>query len=173
MRVLRGIEKDVLVVRDQTYEPAGDSPDEYVTKPTAELPSNDLHIEAFWLKKGMLKESPTSHASCFNCHWQEGGERPLSSDCAGCHKLLPPGQSAAAKPPAHTDADPTNPSAKGITDPNVFALELWSVVHGLASLVISKPMFDWPDVDALADHLLTATCTGLLGTPPFSVWQGT
>src|SRR2546423_551307 len=44
-----------------------------------------------------------------------------ASDCAGCHKLLPPGQSAAPKVPAHTDADPTNPSAKGITDPNVFA----------------------------------------------------
>ena len=55
------------------------------------------------------------------------------------------------------------------TDPNVFALELWSVVHGLTSLVISKPMFDWPDVDALADHLLAATCTGLLATPPFTV----
>jgi AcrR family transcriptional regulator len=54
------------------------------------------------------------------------------------------------------------------TDPNVFALELWSVVHGLTSLVISKSMFDWPDVDALADHLLTAACTGLLATPPFT-----
>ena len=112
---------DSCTICHQTYEPQGDSKEEYVTKPPGELPLNDLKIEAFWLKKGMLKESPTSHASCFNCHWQEGGERPLSSDCAGCHKLLPPGQSAAAKSPAHADADPSNPSAKGITDPNVFA----------------------------------------------------
>jgi AcrR family transcriptional regulator len=47
------------------------------------------------------------------------------------------------------------------------ALELWSVVHGLTSLVISKPMFSWPDVDALSDHLLTATCAGLQAAPPF------
>ena len=47
------------------------------------------------------------------------------------------------------------------------ALELWSVVHGLTSLVISKPMFAWPDVDALSDHLLTATCAGLQAAPAF------
>ena len=52
-------------------------------------------------------------------------------------------------------------------EPFSVALELWAVVHGLTSLVISKPMFSWPDVDALTDHLLTATCAGLQVTPPF------
>jgi hypothetical protein len=103
----------------QTYEPAGEPPSEYVSKPPGELPKNELRVEAFWLKTGMLKTTPSSHASCFNCHWQEGGERPLSSDCAACHKLLPPGQSAASKP-AQPDADASNPSAKGITDVGVF-----------------------------------------------------
>jgi hypothetical protein len=110
---------DSCTICHQTYEAQGDSKDEYVIKPPGELPVNDLKIEAFWLKKGMLKSSPTGHASCFNCHYQDGGERPLSSDCAGCHKPLPAGQSAEKKPPAHMDADPTNPSAKGITDPDV------------------------------------------------------
>ncbi|MBV9041144.1 MAG: TetR/AcrR family transcriptional regulator [Acidimicrobiia bacterium] len=54
------------------------------------------------------------------------------------------------------------------SDPVVVALELWSVVHGITSLLISKPMFDWPDADALTDHLLTAACAGLMATPPFS-----
>ena len=53
------------------------------------------------------------------------------------------------------------------SEPFSVALELWSVVHGLTSLIISKPMFSWPDVDALSDHLLTATCAGLQATPPF------
>jgi AcrR family transcriptional regulator len=53
------------------------------------------------------------------------------------------------------------------SEPFSVALELWAVVHGLTSLVISKPMFSWPDVDALSDHLLTATCAGLQSTPAF------
>jgi len=53
------------------------------------------------------------------------------------------------------------------SEPFSVALELWSVVHGLTSLVISKPMFAWPDVEALSDHLLTATCAGLQAAPAF------
>jgi hypothetical protein len=110
----------------KTYEPEGDSPDEYVTKPAAELPENDLHIPAFWLKKGMLKTTPSSHASCFNCHYQDGGEKPYSSDCAGCHQLSPkvPRALRGAAPAPNTpprDADLSNPSLKGITDPDVLA----------------------------------------------------
>jgi hypothetical protein len=110
----------------KTYEPEGDSPDEYVTKPAAELPSNDLHIEAFWLKKGMLKTTPSGHDSCFNCHYQNGGEKPYSSDCAGCHQLSPKvpralrGAAAAPNMPPR-DADLSNPSVKGIADPDVLA----------------------------------------------------
>jgi AcrR family transcriptional regulator len=54
------------------------------------------------------------------------------------------------------------------SDPRTVALELWSVVHGVTSLLIAKPMFDWPDADTLTDHLLTATCTGLMAVPPFA-----
>ena len=54
------------------------------------------------------------------------------------------------------------------SDPRVVALELWSVVHGITSLLIAKPMFEWPDADALTDHLLTAACAGLMAIPPFS-----
>jgi AcrR family transcriptional regulator len=54
------------------------------------------------------------------------------------------------------------------SDPFAVALELWAVVHGVTSLIISKPAFGWPDADALTDHLLTATCAGLVAVPPFT-----
>jgi AcrR family transcriptional regulator len=53
------------------------------------------------------------------------------------------------------------------SDPFIIAVELWSVVHGLTSLIISKPTFSWPDAEALIDHLLPATCAGLQAVPPF------
>ena len=55
------------------------------------------------LPHGLLKTTPTGHDSCFNCHWQDGGEKPFSNDCAGCHKLLP--QPKAPALPAGKDAD--------------------------------------------------------------------
>ncbi|MBV9413207.1 MAG: TetR/AcrR family transcriptional regulator [Acidimicrobiia bacterium] len=57
------------------------------------------------------------------------------------------------------------------SDAFAVALELWSVVHGVTSLIISKPMFGWPDADAFTDHLLTATCAGLVAVPPFTPSQ--
>jgi hypothetical protein len=117
---------DSCTICHQTYQPAGDPPEEYVTKPPAELKSNALGLEAFWLKRGMFKTTPRGHESCFRCHWQEGGEAPRSSDCAGCHKLLPAVVGARyTDEPAKTDADTSNPSAKGITDADVLAH--WSV----------------------------------------------
>jgi AcrR family transcriptional regulator len=53
------------------------------------------------------------------------------------------------------------------SDPFVVAVELWAIVHGLTSLLISKPTFPWPDPDALTDHLLMSTCAGLQAAPPF------
>ena len=104
-----------------TYQPLGDSKDEYALKPPGELPTNELRIEAYWLKKGTLKSTPTSHASCFNCHWQDGGERPLASDCAGCHKLKPP-PAYPVPTPTPSDTDKAHPSVKAVTDSEVFAL---------------------------------------------------
>ncbi len=43
---------------------------------------------------GTFKTSPTGHASCFNCHWQE--QKPIATDCAGCHGIAAPGTNAAA-----------------------------------------------------------------------------
>lgn len=31
-----------------------------------------------------FKTTPSSHASCFNCHWKS--QEPTKDDCAGCHK---------------------------------------------------------------------------------------
>jgi AcrR family transcriptional regulator len=46
-------------------------------------------------------------------------------------------------------------------DPLLVALGLWSVVHGLTSLLISKPEFPWPDVDVISDHVCRASIRGL------------
>lgn len=113
---------DACTICHETYQPAGDSTEEYVTKPTAELKSNALGLEEFWLKRGMFKTSPRGHDSCFRCHWQEGGEAPRSNDCAGCHKLLPAVVGVRyTDEPAKTDADTSNPSVKNITDADVLA----------------------------------------------------
>lgn len=113
---------DACTICHETYQPAGDAPEEYVTKPTVELKSNALGLEAFWLKRGMFKTSPRGHDSCFRCHWQEGGEAPRSNDCAGCHKLLSaPHDAKPTDASAKTDADISNPSVKNITDADVLA----------------------------------------------------
>jgi hypothetical protein len=65
----------------KTYQPQGDSDDEYVTKPPKDLG------DGFWLKKGTFKTMQANHATCFTCHLQEGDIKPLSGDCATCHKL--------------------------------------------------------------------------------------
>jgi len=78
----------------QEYDPA---------RPTETLPD------------GIVMTTPTGHESCFNCHWQDGGERPLASDCGGCHKLL-----QGPKPPARAegkDADAQFAARAGLTDP--------------------------------------------------------
>lgn len=69
------------------------------------------------LPAGLLKTTPTGHDSCFNCHWQDGGEKPVSTDCAGCHKPLPKG--AAPPGPKGKDADPQFAARAGFTDPHV------------------------------------------------------
>lgn len=46
-------------------------------------------------------------------------------------------------------------------DPLQVSLVLWAGVHGLTSLLISKPEFPWPEVDAIADRLCRALVYGL------------
>lgn len=47
------------------------------------------------------------------------------------------------------------------TDPFLAAVGLWMNVHGAASLMIAKPEFPWPPVDAVIDHILTTHAYGL------------
>jgi hypothetical protein len=100
----------------KTYQPQGESDDEYVTKPPKELGE-----DAFWLKRGAFKTAPT-HAVCFTCHTPEGLQ-PTSSDCATCHKLLPPAQQIQLAQ-AHDDFDPKIAAAMGVKEK--FLLEKWS-----------------------------------------------
>jgi len=46
-------------------------------------------------------------------------------------------------------------------DPLQVSLVLWAGVHGLTSLVISKPEFPWPPIDEIADPLCRALIYGL------------
>ncbi|HEX3281338.1 MAG TPA: cytochrome c3 family protein, partial [Pyrinomonadaceae bacterium] len=68
----------------QTYQPQGNSSEEYVTKPPKNLGDN------FWLKKGTFKTIPNSHAICFTCHNSDSGVAPEPKDCNVCHKLSAP-----------------------------------------------------------------------------------
>ena len=41
------------------------------------------------------------------------------------------------------------------------ACGLWTNVHGITSLLISKPGFPWPDQRLLIDHSINTYCEGL------------
>ena len=101
----------------QTYQPQGDSDDEFVTKAPKDLAEN-----AFWLKKGTFKKTPQGHTVCFTCHSLDGGLPPAANECATCHKLISPEQ-AAARIEAHGDFDPKMVAAMGITDRT--AIDRW------------------------------------------------
>ena len=46
-------------------------------------------------------------------------------------------------------------------DPFLVTIGLWMVVHGLTSMLISKPDFPWPPVDDLIAHVLHTALVGL------------
>ena len=46
-------------------------------------------------------------------------------------------------------------------EPDLIATQLWTVVHGVASLAISTPGFPFTDLDQFLDDLLTLVCKGL------------
>lgn len=96
----------------QTYQPQGESENEFVTKPPADLPE-----DAVWLKKGTFMTTPPSHAGCFQCHAQESGIKPEPTDCTLCHRL----PATAAEPQG--DFDPKLAARMGITDK--ITLEKW------------------------------------------------
>ena len=88
----------------KTYQPQGQSSEEYVTKPPKDLG------DAFWLKKGAFQTIPNSHTGCFTCHNAESGIAPVSSDCQTCHKL------PASPAQINIDFDPRLPATMGIKD---------------------------------------------------------
>ena len=45
-------------------------------------------------------------------------------------------------------------------DPTAAALELWTVVHGVAALLISRPYLPWGDAEEFADRVMRAVCCG-------------
>jgi AcrR family transcriptional regulator len=46
--------------------------------------------------------------------------------------------------------------------PELTALVMWITVHGLASLLLSKPGFEWPPVDTMVDALIDTQLHGML-----------
>jgi hypothetical protein len=88
----------------QTYQPQGQSSEEYVTKAPKDLG------DAFWLKKGAFMTIPNSHTGCFTCHNAESGIAPVSSDCHTCHKL------PSSTVQINSDFDPRMPAMMGIKD---------------------------------------------------------
>lgn len=76
----RRFAEESCAVCHKTLAPQGDSDDEFFTKPPADIG------DAFWLKKGTFKSSPTGHTTCFTCHSADSGMSPAPTDCATCHK---------------------------------------------------------------------------------------
>ena len=54
--------------------------------------------------------------------------------------------------------------AFSVTDPFFVATAMWSVVHGITSLMISKPAFPW--LDGFADRVLELQLRGLQNSVP-------
>ena len=93
----------------QTYQPQGNSDEEYVTKPPKNLGDN------FWLKKGSFKTIPNSHTGCFVCHNADAGIPPAPSDCNVCHKLV------ISSRPLKVDFDPKLAETIGTADLTIMA----------------------------------------------------
>src|SRR5690606_25801872 len=51
-----------------------------------------------------------------------------------------------------------------VSDHRLAAQVLWGGVHGIASLVITKPYFDWVDPSVLTRTMIDALFVGLLRT---------
>lgn len=45
-------------------------------------------IDSFAPDATTFKAAPTSHSSCFNCHWKS--QPPVNNECGGCHKPAAP-----------------------------------------------------------------------------------
>ncbi|MGQ0762107.1 MAG: cytochrome c3 family protein [Acidobacteriota bacterium] len=118
----------------ETYQPQGNSSEEYVTKPPKGIG------DAFWLKKGSFKTIPNSHTTCFTCHSADSGIPPEPKNCETCHKLLAP---------AHlkTDFDPKLAATMGA---DKFMIERWR--RRISSGAFRHEGGEHPDVSCLNCH---------------------
>jgi hypothetical protein len=123
----------------QTYQPQGNSSEEYVTKPPKTLGDN------FWLKKGTFKTIPNSHTVCFTCHNADSGIAPESKDCNVCHKLLTPDANEKA------DFDPKLAADMAITDK--FILARWS--RRISAGAFRHEGGEHPDLNCMSCHNVT------------------
>jgi hypothetical protein len=98
----RTVAEESCSVCHKTYQPQGDSNDEFVTAPPAKWG------DKFWLKKGTFKTVPVGHTTCFTCHSADSGISPAPTDCATCHKLK--------LPDIRSDLDQTLAAAMKLTD---------------------------------------------------------
>lgn len=80
----RAAAEESCAVCHKTYQPQGDSKDEYFTPAPADLG------DKFWLKKGTFKTTPIGHTVCFTCHSADSGMEPAPTNCGMCHKLRQP-----------------------------------------------------------------------------------
>ena len=55
----------------------------HVQQTDAPRPPNNAWADGFVPDTASFKTAPSSHASCFNCHWKS--QPPIASNCAGCH----------------------------------------------------------------------------------------
>ncbi len=63
---------------------------------------------------------------------------------------------------ANVAALAADPRIRDDVDPYELALDCWAYVHGLTSLLISKPDFGWPDPDAMLNRHFDRLLGGLL-----------
>ncbi len=124
----------------ETYQPQGNSSEEYVTKPPKNLGDN------FWLKKGTFKTIPNSHTVCFTCHNSDSGIAPEPKDCHVCHKLLSP------EPSLKVDFDPKLVADMGIADKVILAR--WS--RRISAGAFRHEGGEHPDLNCLSCHNVTA-----------------
>jgi len=45
-------------------------------------------------------------------------------------------------------------------DPTTLALELWTAVHGIAAMFVSRPYLPWGDMEEFADRVMRSVCCG-------------
>jgi len=119
----------------ETYQPQGNSSEEFVTKPPKNIG------DAFWLKKGTFKTAPNSHTVCFTCHSADSGIAPAPTDCNVCHKLASP-QSL------KVDFDAKLPAMMGITDATM--LGKWS--RRISAGAFRHEGGEHPDLNCMGCH---------------------